>query len=60
VLFFDNDEAGAIGTVKGYEDLWSKMEVHPVFITEVDEDGEGLDPADLDKETVYRYLKGWI
>jgi DNA primase len=60
VIFFDNDEAGAIGTVKNYETLSSKMEVRPVFITEVDDDGKGLDPADLDKDTIYGYLKGWI
>lgn len=60
VIFFDNDEAGALGAVDACESLKSKMDVSPVFITEVDENIKGLDPADLDQETVYGYLKGWI
>jgi DNA primase len=60
VIFFDNDEPGVLGTVDAFESLKSKIDVSSVFITEVDENGKGLDPADLDQETVYGYLKGWI
>ena len=60
VIFFDNDTAGAEGAITAYTDMHRKIDVFPVFITEVDEDGNGLDPADLDKETVYGYLKNYI
>lgn len=60
VLFLDNDEAGISGTVNAYENLKDKLDVYPIFITEIDEEGKGLDPADLDKDTVHGYLKGWI
>lgn len=56
VVFFDNDEAGVLGAQKVVGDLGDKLEVIPVFIQEVDEDGKGLDPADLNKELVYEYL----
>jgi DNA primase len=56
VVFFDNDQAGVIGTQKVMDDLKNKLEVIPVFIQEVDENGKGLDPADLSKELVYEYL----
>jgi hypothetical protein len=55
-VFFDNDQAGVIGTQKVMDDLKNKLEVIPVFIQEVDENGKGLDPADLSKELVYEYL----
>ena len=51
VIFFDCDVAGAEGAMVAYEALRYRMDVWPVFITE-----EGLDPADLDKETVNNYL----
>ena len=51
VLFFDCDVAGVEGAMVAYEALRYRMDVWPVFITE-----EGLDPADLDKETIYSYL----
>jgi len=57
VIMFDNDEAGVAGTLDAYNTLKDKLNVYPVFITEAD---EGLDPADLDKETVYDYLKDYI
>lgn len=60
VILFDNDEAGVIGAVNGYETLHSKLDVVPLFITEIDENGNGLDPADLDKETAYEYLQDYI
>lgn len=60
VILFDNDKAGAEGTVDAYKTLNGKLNVYPVFITETDEEGNGLDPADLDKETVYGYLKDYI
>lgn len=56
VLMFDNDQAGVKGTIKAMSDLGDKMDIKPVFIQEVDENGKGLDPADLTKEQVYDYL----
>ena len=56
VTFFDNDEAGVKGTNAAINDLGDKLDVRPVFIQEVDENGKGLDPADLTKEQVYEYL----
>jgi DNA primase len=56
VTFFDNDKAGVIGTTQACADLGDKLDVRPVFIQEVDENGKGLDPADLTREQVYDYL----
>jgi DNA primase len=55
VIFFDCDVAGIEGTMAAHEALRDKMDVWPVLITE-----EGLDPADLDKETIYGYLSPYI
>jgi DNA primase len=55
VIFFDCDVAGAEGAMVAYEALRYKMDVWPVFITE-----NGLDPADLDKETVAGYLTPYL
>lgn len=60
VMFFDNDKAGVEGTIDAYNVMNDKLDVFSVFITETDENGNGLDPADLDKETVYGYLKDYI
>jgi len=60
VLFLDNDKAGVTGTFKIYNELKNKMNISFELITEVDEDGKGLDPSDLDKETVHEYLRGYI
>ena len=60
VIFFDNDIAGGLGTIDAYSYLKDKTNVIPVFITEVDVEGNGLDPADLDKETMYSYLHEYI
>lgn len=57
VIFFDNDEAGLHGTQKAIEDMSTKMTVRPVFIQEVDEEGKGLDPADLSDKLIYEYLE---
>ena len=56
VTFFDNDQAGVEATNKACADLSSKLDVRPVFIQEIDENGKGLDPADLNKDQVYEYL----
>jgi DNA primase len=56
VVFFDNDKAGVEGTIKACNDFSGKLDIRPVFIQEVDEEGAGLDPADLTKEQVYEYL----
>lgn len=60
VIMFDNDGPGSYGCVKACEELRNKLDVKPIFMTEVDEEGNGLDPSDLDKEVVYRYLKKFI
>jgi 5S rRNA maturation endonuclease (ribonuclease M5) len=57
VVMFDNDEAGVLAAVKALESLKGRLNsLLPVFIQEVDENGKGLDPADLTKEQVYEYL----
>lgn len=56
VMFYDNDSAGVEGTLKAIDDLSNKMTVRPVFIQEVDENGKGLDPADLSDRLIYDYL----
>lgn len=60
VIMFDNDTAGVSGAVSAYEELKNKLNVSLVFITEVDENGEGLDPSDLSKEAISGYLKKYI
>lgn len=60
VLFLDNDLAGATGIGKAYELLKGKLDVSMEVITEVDKDGKGLDPADLNKEQIFYYLKNYI
>jgi DNA primase len=60
VTFFDNDAAGVKGTNNAYANLHDKMDVRPVFIQEVDENGKGLDPADLTKEQVHEYLSTYF
>lgn len=60
VIFFDNDLSGATGAMDGYEALKNKMDIQPIFITEIGDDGKGLDPADLGKDTVYGYLGPYL
>lgn len=60
VIMFDNDESGIGGAVKSVADLKDKVNVDVVFMTEVGENGKGLDPSDLTKEQVYGYLKHYI
>lgn len=60
VLMLDNDLAGVTGTNKAIEALSDKLIVSPVFIQETDENGKGLDPADLTKEQVYEYLETYF
>jgi DNA primase len=60
VIMFDNDEAGMIGTVSALENLSHRLNIDAVFITEIDENGKGLDPADLSKEEVYSYLGKYL
>jgi len=56
ITMFDNDVAGIKGTASAYKDLSNKMRVIPIFITEVDEEGKGLDPSDLSREALLKYL----
>jgi DNA primase len=60
VVMFDNDEAGIAGALQAYEELKNKMEIYPVFITETDKDGKGLDPSDLDEATIRKYLNSYL
>ncbi len=56
IVMFDNDTVGVKGTTTAYKELSDKMNVIPIFITEVDEQGKGLDPSDLSQEKIYSYL----
>jgi 5S rRNA maturation endonuclease (ribonuclease M5) len=60
VVLFDNDKAGVKGACSCYDNLKGKMSVNPIFITEVDDNGKGMDPADLANEDIYNYLGGYI
>lgn len=60
VIMFDNDAAGVSGAAQAYEELKNKLDISLVFITEVDENGKGLDPSDLSKEAINGYLKKYI
>lgn len=61
ITMFDNDIAGVKGTIKAVKELNNKFNlVAPIFITEVDKEGKGLDPSDLSKEQVYNYLQGLL
>lgn len=60
VFFFDNDYAGVSAVGRSYELLKGKMKVYLETITEEDESGNGLDPADLTDEQIFYYLKNYI
>jgi hypothetical protein len=58
VIMFDNDLAGVKGTIRAELDLKKHIKsIHTVFVTEEDDTGKGLDPADLSKEVICSYLK---
>lgn len=56
IIILDSDESGVRGTVNACNALKTKIDVVPIFITEVGENGKGLGPADLSKEIVYNYI----
>ena len=58
VIMFDNDVAGYSGCVSACNNLKNRVDAVPIFITDVDEEGKGLDPSDLSKKVIYDYLKG--
>jgi len=60
VLFFDNDYAGASAVTRTLDLLKNKMKVYLEIITEVNKEGEGLDPAELTDEQIFYYLKNYI
>lgn len=60
VFFFDNDLAGATAIGRSYDLLKNKMRVQAEIITEVGDNSEGLDPADLTKEQIFYYLNNYI
>lgn len=60
VMFYDNDAAGIRGAVSACSELKDKLDITAVFITETDDNGKGLDPSDLNKETAHNYLKGYF
>jgi len=45
---------------RSYELLKNKVEISMEIITETDENGKGLDPADLSKEQLMYYLNNYI
>ena len=56
VLFFDGDGPGAAGTVRTVEELRGKVDnIFTIFMTE-----EGMDPADLDEDTLRGYLNVYV
>lgn len=59
VVMFDNDFAGIKGAFKAYKQLSRKTPTSLIFITEIDNDGKGLDPADLTDEQLLFYLKDY-
>lgn len=58
IIFFDNDLAGINNAKKIFEAYKNKLNIIPIFITETDEAGKGLDPSDLNKSEIYSYLEG--
>ena len=59
VLLLDGDLAGIKGTTKAYQGLKGNVfPLTPIFILDVDADGNSLDPADLSKDVIYNYLEG--
>lgn len=60
VFFFDNDYAGASAIGRSFDLLKDKMKMYVEIITEVDEEGKGLDPAELTDEQIIYYLKNYI
>jgi hypothetical protein len=57
ITMFDNDLAGVNATTSAYKDLHTRMSVTPILITEVDNEGKGLDPSNLPKDTILEYLE---
>lgn len=60
VMMSDNDKAGVEATIKACDILSGKLDIRPVFIQEVDENGKGLDPSDLTQQQVYEYLETYF
>lgn len=60
VIMFDNDVAGVSGEIQAYMQLRNKLNIDIIFITEIDENGKGLDPSDLSEKEINRYLKKYI
>lgn len=56
ITMFDNDAPGVKGTSHAFKELANKLSITPIFITETDEDGKGLDPSDLSFEQIYNYI----
>lgn len=60
VLLLDNDKAGRLGITKAIESFGHMVDIYPVYITETDSEGKGLDPFDLPVERLYDYLRGYF
>lgn len=56
LIMFDNDVAGVSGAIRVYKALEGKLDVAPIFITDINSNGKGLDPADLSYEQITKYL----
>jgi len=59
VFFFDNDYAGACGLGRSYDLVQGKITTYAEVITELDDDGKGLDPADLTDEQLLHYMEDY-
>jgi len=55
-ILFDNDVPGIIGTNTAFNQLYKKIDVHPIVMY----GPEGTDPADLDKDILYKVLENYI
>jgi len=56
IVMLDNDKAGKEGTESIIKWLDKRMPIYPVYITEVNDKGKGLDPSDLLPERLIEYV----
>lgn len=56
VILFDNDVPGLEGAQKAYEQMFNKINIIPIIMY----GPEGTDPADIDKDVLYKFLKDYV
>ena len=59
VIMFDNDAAGVAGCITAVKNLREEMpdvSIVPIFMTDTDDNGKGLDPSDLSVDAIHNYL----